>query len=178
MSQFMAFNPYVEVSGAAILSIVKAMGERSLRTLAKHGLTDIDPDCWYPQQAWLDAFYELAQGDFSASLDLVSIGMRIPEVAVWPSGIKTIQDALFSIDEAYQAAHRNGEIGSYRVRLVGECEAEMVCENPYPCNFDYGIIYNTARLFLPPRSRLVVMHDDKAPCRTKGDDSCTYHIKW
>jgi hypothetical protein len=178
MSQFMAFNPNVEVSGATVRAIVQAMGDRSLKVLAKHGLEDIKPDCWYPQQAWLDAFYELAQGDFRATLDQVSIGMRIPEVATWPTDIKTVEDALFSIDEAYQMAHRNGEIGCYRVRIVGEREAELVCENPYPCNFDYGIIYNTARLFLPPHSGLTVEHDDYAPCRMKGDESCTYHVRW
>lgn len=178
MSQFLAFNPNVEVSGAAIRAIVEVMGDRSLRVLARHGLTGVDPDQWYPQQAWLDAFSELAQGDFSATLDLVSIGMRIPEVAVWPTGIKTVEDALYSIDEAYQLAHRHGEIGSYRVRMVSQGEAELVCENPYPCDFDYGVIYSTARLFLPPHRGLTVVHEDGAPCRKKGDASCTYHVSW
>jgi hypothetical protein len=176
--QYIAFDTHVEVSGVTVRAIAQAMGDRSLHVLAKHGLEDVKPDYWYPQQAWLDAFYELAQGDFSATLDLVSIGMRIPEAAIWPSGVKTVEDALFSIDEAYQMAHRNGEIGSYHVRVVGEGEAVLVCENPYPCDFDYGLIYSAARGFLPPRTGLTVVHDDHAPCRKKGDDSCTYHVRW
>ena len=178
MAQFIAFDPKVEVSGAAVQAIVTAMGNRSLSVLAKHGLAELDPDGWYPQQAWLDAFAELAQGDFSTMLDLVSIGMRIPEVARWPTGVETIEDGLFSIDRAYQMAHRNGVIGSYWVRIVSEHEAKLVCENPYPCHFDYGIIYGTARRFLPPGKGLTVIHDDHGRCRRNGDDSCTYYVSW
>ena len=178
MAQFQSFDPNVEVSGAAISVIVKAMGNRALRVLAAHGLDDINPDGWYPQQAWLDAFQELSQGDFNSTLDLVSIGIRIPETLTWPSDIKTVEEALLSIDKVYQMAHRNGKIGSYQVEMVGTREAKMVCENPYPCDFDYGLIYSTARFFLPAGTGLTVVHDDHTSCRKKGDDSCTYYVHW
>jgi hypothetical protein len=178
MVQFQAFDPKVEVSGSAVQAIVTAMGSRSLPVLAKYGLAEIDPDEWYPQQRWLDAFAEIAQGDFSTVLDLVSIGMRISDVARWPTDIETIEDALFSVDRAYQMAHRNGVIGSYRVRIVSEYEAKLICENPYPCHFDYGIIYGTARRFLPSDKGLAVVHDDHGRCRRKGDDFCTYYVSW
>jgi hypothetical protein len=178
MVQFRPFDPNVEVSGAVIRAIVKAMGDRALRVLAAHHLDDIDPDGWYPQQAWLDAFRELSQGDFNSTLDLVSIGMRIPEVVAWPSDIKTVEEALRSIDRAYHMTHRKGEIGSYKVEMVGTREAKLVCENPYPCDFDYGLIYSTARLFVPAGNGLTVIHDDHASCRKRGGDSCTYYVHW
>jgi hypothetical protein len=178
MTQFVAFDSNVEVSGAAILSFVAAMGRQILPVLAKHGITDPQPDQWYPQQAWLDSFRELAQGDFSSTLDLVNIGMKIPQSAIWPPEVQTIKDALASIDAAYHMNHRHGEIGCYRATEVGPREMEILCENPYQCDFDYGIIYGTARLYMPVGGGLIVEHDDEAPCRKRGDDSCTYHVKW
>ncbi len=178
MAQFLPFDPNVEVSGTVIQSIVKAMGDRALLVLAAHGIAGIDPNSWYPQQAWLDSFRDLAQGDFSSTLDLVSIGMRIAEDTVWSPDTKTVEEALFSINDAYQMAHRNGKIGSYDVEMVGENEAKLVCRNPYPCDFDYGLIYSAARLFLPPRSGLSVIHDDHTYCRKRGDDFCTYYVHW
>jgi hypothetical protein len=71
-----------------------------------------------------------------------------------------------------------GEIGCYQATEVGQREMLIFCENPYQCDFDYGIIYATARAFLPLGSGLIVEHDDESPCRKKGDDSCTYHVRW
>ena len=48
-----------------------------------------------------------------------------------------------------------------------------VCNNPYPCSFDRGIITEMARKFQPYAT---VSHDDSKPCRNKGADSCTYVI--
>ncbi len=178
MAQFVAFDPDVEVSGAAILSFVEAMSENILPVLARYGIRNPRPDSWHPQQAWLDAFRDVAEGDFGARLDLVSIGMRIPESAIWPPEVRTIEDALYSIDVAYHMNHRNGEIGCYRATQVGAREIEVFCENPYPCDFDYGIIYGTARLYLPSNNNLVVINRDDLPCRNQGADSCTYSVRW
>jgi hypothetical protein len=178
MAQFVAFDPNVEVLGAGVLSYVAAMGKEFLPVLAKHGLPDIKPDGWYPQQYFLDAFRDLAEGGFGATLDLVHVGMKAPENAAWPPEITTIEAALASIDVAYHMNHRGGEIGCYQATTVGNRAVRMFCENPYPCDFDYGLLYATARLYLPSDGTLTVVHDDEAPCRKKGHDSCTYHISW
>ena len=55
----------------------------------------------------------------------------------------------------------------------------MVCENPYPSDFDYGIIYRIVQKFRGPDSdELLVMLDDSKPTRKNGADSCTYLIRW
>ena len=54
----------------------------------------------------------------------------------------------------------------------------VLCSNPYPCEFDFGIVEHTARMFAPKGVVTSVHHDDSQPCRKKGADSCTYRITW
>jgi hypothetical protein len=178
MAQFVAFDPNVEVRGETMLSTIASLGEQIRPVLAKHGLAVIEPEKWYPQQTWLDVLREVAAAKFNAMFDLVSIGMHIPENAAFPPDIDSIPAALASIDVAYHMNHRNGEIGEYRFVGVNDKQIDMICRNPYPDDFDYGIIYSMARRFRTAGSHFVVRHDDHAPCRKKGADSCTYHITW
>ena len=178
MAQFIAFDPYAEVSGASILSVVHTLGEEAiLPLLEKHGITDVTPESWHPQQAWLDVLRELATGDFSAVQDLVHIGITTPENAPWPPEIQTVEDALRSINTAYHMNHR-GEVGYYQAETLDDGLIRMICENPYPCDFDYGLIYGVARAYLPPGTHLVVEHDPEGPCRKRGDDACVYYVQW
>jgi hypothetical protein len=177
MAQYIAFAPHVEVNGATVLSITAGMGSAALPILAAHGLAHVVRDQWYSQQAWLDAFQAIASLPGSMS-DLVGIGMEIPRNAIFPSEIDSIEAALRSIDVAYHMNHRGGDIGHYQVAVVNDQQIDMICENPYPCDFDFGIIYSMARRFCSPGKVAHVFHDSDAPCRKHGADSCTYHVIW
>lgn len=172
MAQYLAFDPNVEVSGAAMLATIRGMGKDITPMLEAHGFTNVQPDAWYPQQSWLDVLREI-----SALSDLVSIGMWIPETAVWPPEVDSIESALKSIDVAYHMNHRNGEIGHYQAEIVDDGHIRITCHNPYPSDFDYGIIYATAHKFLPEGMTFTVIRAD-SPCRLKGDDMCIYDVTW
>jgi hypothetical protein len=176
MAQFVAFASNVEVNGNTVMAIAAGMGPAALPILTAHGLGDIRPDQWYPQQAWLDAFREIAEGPTASLIDLVAIGMAIPDNATFPPDINSMVSALMSIDVAYHMNHRGGEIGHYHANVLNDHQVDLVCENPYPCDFDYGIVYSMARRFQPKGQCAYVYHDDAAPCRKRGDDSCTYHV--
>ncbi len=178
MAQFIAFDPNTEVNGATIMSITAGLGASAEHVLAAHGLDNLQADQWYPQQLWLDAFRDIASGTINAMLDLVSIGMKINERAHFPPDINSIESALQSIDVAYHMNHHGGEIGSYQYIRVSGTQIDLVCRNPYPCDFDYGLIYGTVQRFRLPRTPFVVEHDGTAPCRKRGADSCTYHVTW
>ena len=180
MAQFKAFASGVEVNGETVLSVVDGMGTfkaSALRILAEHNIPNPQPGKWCPQQAWLDAFKEIAgkMGDTT----LLAIGRKIPENAKWPPEIDALEKALASIDVAYHMNHRGGEIGYYQFEKTGDKSGKMICNNPYPCDFDRGIVDAVARKFKPQDVALVnVKHDDSQPCRKKGADSCTYLITW
>lgn len=67
-------------------------------------------------------------------------------------------------------------IGHYGYEHVaGQNKLVSVCENPYPCAFDLGILTVMAERF---ESSARVAHDGAQPCRKRGANSCTYSITW
>lgn len=192
MAEFVAFTPGVEVNGQTVLSVVEgsSIKKSALKHLSKNGIADPVPGQWYSQQSWLDAFRSIATE--VGPLTLLQIGRKIPENADWPPQINDIHGALASIDIAYHMNHRlDGEvlfnpengamkegIGHYGYLRVDDNTARMTCHNPYPCDFDKGIIESAANKFKPAGYRVTVVHDEPALCRKNGADTCTYTVKW
>ncbi len=175
MAEYVAFDPNTEVRGVTMLSINQAIGAKALPVLEKYGIQDINPESWYPQQTYLNAFREIDKMGF---FNMVSIGMRIPDLALFPP-IENVHEALSLLNTAYQMNHRHGDIGEYHYEKVSRHEALLVCRNPYPSDFDYGLIYRLVQKFLPHDSKgAVVIRDEGSPTRKKGADSCTYIVRW
>lgn len=179
MVEFKARASRVEVSGAAVLAVLKGMGAfeaMGRRFLADNGIVDPSEANWYPQQAWLDTFRTIAERVGPATLRL--IGTKIPQTAQWPATINSVEQALASIDVAYHMNHRGGEIGHYRLERAGPKSALMVCANPYPCAFDMGIIEATVQRFSPQGHLPQITHDGAIGCRRSGRPACGYQIAW
>jgi len=180
VTEFKAFTDGVEVNGETVLSVIYAMEEEqnsALAILESQGILDPRPGEWYRQQAWLDAFKEIAETVGSKAL--YKIGQKIPYNAKFPPAVNTVEKALHSLNATYHINHRGGGIGSYRFIETGERSGAMVCKNPYPCDFDRGLIEAVIDRFLPKESAgATVRHDDTAPCRKIGADSCTYLVEW
>ncbi|HEX9059938.1 MAG TPA: hypothetical protein VF941_07145 [Clostridia bacterium] len=180
MAQFKAFSSSVEVNGETVLSVVNGVGafkRQALDILIRNGINDPKAGQWYPQQSWLNAFKEIAEKIGPKSL--FSIGKAIPANANFPPDINTIEKALSSIDVAYHMNHKGGEIGHYKFVKTEGNTGKMICNNPYPCEFDMGIIEAMAQKFKPADSVMAfVEQDDSQPCRKKGAESCTYLITW
>ena len=179
MAQFEAFSSRVEVLGEVVLSLVNVMGafkSISRDALRKNGIVDPQPDKWYPQQAWLDSFKVIA--DKVGPNTLYQVGRQVPQQYNFPPGINSIESAMSDLDEAYRMSHRGGEVGHYRFRILGLNVGQMTCDNPYPCDFDRGIISALAERFEPPGALVDVRHQEDAPCKKQGADSCTYTISW
>jgi len=179
MAQFEAYAPDVLVNGQTVLAVVKGMGafaQTASDILARHGIKSPDPMGWYPQQAWLDAFRDIAKSIGSRALN--QIGQSIPKSAKFPPGIDSVEKALGSLDAAYHMNHRGGEIGHYNFTENGEGKGVVECRNPYPCDFDAGIIDAMVRRFVPAGSMPKVVHDSAKPCRAKQGESCTFVVSW
>lgn len=194
MAMFVAITANAEVNGETVYSVVAGMGAfkvRALEILAQNGIENPKPGRWYSQQAWLNAFKEISTS--IGPNTLYSIGLKIPENAKFPPQINSLADALRAIDVAYHMNHRiNGNvlfdpqtgimregIGHYLFEKTGEREAKITCINPYPCDFDRGIIEGMAKRFKPADSLFVeVRHIDAHPCRKTGAGTCEYKVTW
>ncbi|OYR81332.1 hypothetical protein DJ72_11045 [Halorubrum distributum] len=183
MAAYEAFDRGVEVNGQTVLTIVEeAMGrfsdayrERALRALAAEGMTDPDPEEWYPQQTWLNAFETIAEELQPHVLD--RLGEQVPEIAAWPNDFETVAAGLQSIDDAYQQNHRGGEIGYYEFEQTGDRSCELTCHNPYPCPFDRGLVRGVAKQYASVDA-FVFIEETGETCRRDGDDACTYAVYW
>lgn len=182
MAQYEAFEDGVEVNGQTVSSMIAGAGElssvfekRMKETLAEHGIDDPQPGEWYLQQSYLDAFRSVAES--IGSQTVTNIGKKIPENAEWPPGIDSVSAGLGSIDDAYQMNHRNGEIGYYEYEETGESEGKVYCKNPYPCDFDKGLVAGVAEKF-SPEGALVDVEEEGGTCRASGGEECIYRISW
>jgi hypothetical protein len=197
--QYRAFEPGIEVNGQTVNAIVdgfrflkefpsRILLEEGIGRPGARGLVDIEPDAWYSQEAWLRAFERIDRE--MGRPNLFAIGLKIPENAKFPPTITDLPGAIASIDVAYHMNHRkHGHmmfdpstgtmtegIGHYGFEPVaGKSMIVSRCQNPYPCNFDRGILTAMARRF---ERTAVVTHVDQEPCRERGGESCTYHITW
>ncbi len=193
MAQFVAYRDGIEVSGQYLLTFVNCLGnyrEKAQAVFLNHGIDSLEPRKWYPQQAWLDGFKELA-GSLHANT-LAVVGRKIPENASFPPEINEISLALKSIDWSYHLHHRiegkalfnyaTGEmqegIGHYSYEKDGTNRIIMTCTSPYPCDFDRGIIDSIAFRFRFPGTMPRVTHARPDQCRNTGHNSCTYTVEW
>jgi hypothetical protein len=196
--QFKVFEPEIEVSGESLGAIVDGFRKFpavAQKYLSQYGflkpgqsINELDRTAWYPQEKWLAAFEALTNEVGVNSL--YSVGRGIPENAIFPPHLTDVYSALASLDIAYHLNHRksgkvmfNPETGAMlegighmiATPVPGESRVVVVSDDPYPCDFERGVIGALAKRF-EPGSRTT--HDADAPCRKKDAESCTYVVWW
>jgi hypothetical protein len=190
MPKYVALREGIEVLGHSILAVTHAMGKYAVlmeNMLARQGIRGVRPDGWYPQQGFLNAFraveFEIGENT------LFAMGKKIPDYAELPPQVVSIEGGLSMIDAAYHLHHRDAEgplfsmetgamregIGHYAFRRDGPRAGVMVCDTPYPSDFDRGIIVGLARRFRPMANAVL---DESRETRKLGGDSCTYLLTW
>ena len=188
----------IEMNGALLEAHVKAFHlfpSRALSLLAQNGIGTKRPDGqvaidysrWYPLDAWLKAFDAILE---SVGPNVVfNIGEEVPKHAQLPPDVKDVHGSIRAVDVGYHMNHRKQGrimfdpatgnmtegIGHYGYESKGPRKIVSVCENPFPCPFDRGVITCFARKFEPGA---LVTHMDVGPCRAKGGPSCSYTISW
>jgi hypothetical protein len=196
--QFIPFEEGIEVKGTSVRAVVEgfshfaALGsayllDKGLGTPTSKGLVGLEPDGWYSHKALLLSMKQI-HAELGAGL-LTRIGMAIPRIVSPVGGIQDIHDAIKYVDVAYHLHHRkNGQvmfdpatgrmeegIGHYGYEPVpGQRKIFCLCETPYPCAFDQGLLTAMAQRY-QPHAR--VTHEDRS-CRGKQAERCTYVITW
>ncbi|RJS17679.1 hypothetical protein DRW03_27205 [Corallococcus sp. H22C18031201] len=191
--------PGITVTGSSVYSIVEAVRSFSVlvatllevmkvQTRDATGALAIDPNAWYPIEDYLLAYRKI--DNLLGGRGLEKVGTMVPKNAVLPPDINSIQKALQSLDIAFHMNHRrDGKdmfdpatgimlegIGHYGCQPVaGKNEIHVVCENPYPCRFDLGLVRGMSQRFEPNAS---VEHHASNGCRNKGGTACTYVVTW
>lgn len=175
--------PNVEVLGQSILAMIGGMEllkARAQRILAENGIAKLEPRAWYSMRNAIAAISSIEEK--IGPVTMRAVGRKIPETARFPPELRTLEEALRSLDVAYQMNHRGqhaGNIGGYRYETAAVGRGgRMVCDNPYPCNFDHGIIEALSERFRPKEAVWVRVEHGPQGCRQKGSSACTYQISW
>lgn len=184
MAVYKAFHPDNETLGIAILAMIKALDYRDISAvLVKDGfpadVEQIQPDAWYPMQQELDVMRDVAAT--GGMVDLVTIGMKIPDMVEYPVEITTITEALTMLNAGYQHNHRGTNVGSfsYAMENPDDTKLRMTAHTPYPSDLEYGIIYRLVQKFRPSTSQqITVKHINTPDNRKNGGDSCQYDVQW
>lgn len=172
-----------------MLSMLAAMGpQRPLadKALARAGVWNVVSEGWYRLDAALAGVQAIAEAGPNA---VFSFGKSVPKHAHLPPHIDSIAASLTLLDTAYHMNHRRdgrcmfdqvtGEmlegIGHYRCHIDGKRRIVMVCDTPYPPDFDRGTVAGFARRFEPHAE---VELDATKPTRLRGGESCTFIVTW
>jgi hypothetical protein len=190
--------PEIEVYGASVQVVLAGFGPfKSLasRVLLAHGLgkkgadgfAEFVPDAWYPINANLAAMHAILNEGGEGVM--YQAGLAILKYFPLPPSIVDMRTALQSLDVVYHMNHRirgevmfnpaNGQmlegIGHYAYHPVANREeVAIICENPYPCPLDKGLVTACARRF----GKLVKVEHTPESCRLRGDKRCTYTVTW
>jgi len=180
MSQFELFHPDTQILGRAILDFQHAEGaERLYAILQRHGLTDLDPNTWYPAQPWVDALNDIA-GSRGAMMDFVSLGMRQMELIEWPVEFDQMDlvDALHALDELYRMNYRGTDVGGIYVEVIRDGLVKVHIRAFEPDDLWYGNLYGFVKKFMRHNSNFIVSYDNSQPRRDEGGEETVIRIEW
>ena len=175
---FQASAPTDQVSGASIHAYVHALGlsrRRGLQLLTEQGITDVDPQSWYPWQAYLNAqraIYEIV-GPHTVG----RIGRLLVEEATFAPEIDSIHSALSTLDRDYRLRHRGREVGGFTYLPTGDRSGRIGIRNPYPCELDRQVVEALCRRFRPADS-LAIYVKHEGTCRNQGAEECVLDLRW
>lgn len=156
-------------------AILEVLGER-----------EVDEEFWYPQEDLLRAYQKVDH--LLGGRGLERFGRLVPGLALVPPTITGAHEILGGLDVVFHLHHRRDGatmfdpatgtmlegIGHYAYERIGEREARLYCDNPYPCRFDLGLGLGFAALFEPDATAV----HEPGSCRGRGDDGCGYRVRW
>jgi hypothetical protein len=174
---FVAGTPQAEVIGQTVLAFAQNLEADTIAPLLpKYGLDNIDPEKWYPHQAWMNILKELSEMPDGAT-GLVAFGRKVVETAMMPPEIDTIPKML----EALHAIHHLNlrhvpEEEGYSLEKLGEKHYIVYQNTPNPDDAIYGFLWGLAARFKAPGEQFVVRKiENTKPEQYSGS---AFEVKW
>ena len=164
------------------------VAEENLGRPNEVGELEVDPEQWYPVENFRRALRKIAEEVGEQAVKLV--GQQIPNNAVFPPHINSIEAALASLDAAMHLGHRKHgkpmlDVATGRMeegighlayeKTPGKNEIIMCCDSPYLCAMDLGLVTAMAQRFQPHAK---VVHGETPPCKDHGGTRCQYIVTW
>lgn len=174
---FVAGTPQAEVIGQTVLAFAQNLeAETVAPLLPKYGLDNIDPEKWYPHQAWFNVLKDLSEMSGGGSSALVAFGRKVVETAVMPPEIDTIPKMLHALHAIHHMNLRNvPEEEGYQIEEISEKHYIVYHNTPNPDDSIYGFLWGLAARFKAPGEQFVVRKIDNP----KPDECVSaFEVKW
>jgi hypothetical protein len=174
-------EPGMEVSGQVLGAYVDNVQADIVGPIFnKHGMSNPDPDKWYPMQPVLDLLKELSESS-GASTNLIAIGVKTAEYGVEPEDV--IEAPLPVVLEHWQdhmnANMRKGDPGTIITQKVDDKFYKIRHNNLFPDDFCYGLAYGFCRSRLPLGTNFKVWYEDYNNRIDNGDaEETVICIEW
>jgi hypothetical protein len=174
--------PRAEVWGGSLLGVARGLEAfgvpwpQVLHLLDRSGIRQPQAEAWYALPAYLAFMADVEEAHGRAAL--LAMGRAIPDTSRFPPELDALERALGLLDVAYQVNHRGVAIGRYHCEWLGPRHAEMLCENPYPCDLDRGIFERLMERFGGTGPEASVSHKPGAGCRRLGAKACRFDLRW
>jgi hypothetical protein len=151
--------------------------EETVLILAKHGLTNIDPNQWYPMQAMLDVENDIYASNDNIFQRLMAFGIQVNQEWVFAPEVQTISDALEIQIQGVNQMFRNVPDGfGITLQKVSEKHLRLFFNSPYADDSFYGGIWTLVDRFKPENNVFVVRITDN-PDPENHPGTCV-DVKW
>lgn len=165
-----------KVKGEVILDTLEASGifkRRANKVLEKHNLYDVQTNQWYDLDKCVSYLKELQELFGPNTMKI--IGDKVISNKKFPKQIKTLEDALTSLDKVYKSNHRGSNIGKYEYHNLTEKHYTISSTTPYSDAFDQGLILGLTKSFSNGKRYKVEIDKTKAS-REQGNSFTLYNI--
>ena len=144
------------------MGIINSLNEENVQPIReKYGLTNIQPDEWYPGLKVIDFYHDIEQ-NMGGMFDLVAIGMNIAKHIEFPPQVDNMKAAMHMSQEMHYGAWRNGDPGSMDVEYPGDRHIRLIYENlPLPVDLVYGLCYGAVKRFAGQSSNIRVQRKEQ-----------------
>ncbi len=176
MRKYVASSPNAELIGGALLALVKNVNHEDIEPLLKkHGLENIQPMQWYPEQPILDLLKAIADGETNVSENMVAIGIKAIETIPFPVEIDTLEKFIGSYGTRQKASSRN-TTAILVSEVLGQGHGRVVNDTPYPDDLIFGYLWGASKRFLPRGKNFSIKPQAKTP--GTNDEPVVFDVTW
>jgi hypothetical protein len=176
--KFVAPSPEAQSIGASLMIYVRNFLAKDMAPiLAKHGLSNIDPNQWYPMQLALNIQHDIYVSGKDVTEKLVAAGIQFSHDWPFPPETKTVTDALYTLSHMGNRVSRNVPAGfGNSMQTVGENHIRLFLNTPFTDDAFYGVVWGLVNRFKQKDNMFVVrIIDNPDPENYPG--TC-FDIKW
>jgi hypothetical protein len=169
MKKYVNASPAVEIVGYGIKAYELAYSKQDFdHILQAYGLTEVDPEQWYPQQLTLDIQKAIKNSE-NGSEQLIDVGIAVIETALFPP-LETLDDVFNGFSMQYGMNFRNHppEEGIF-VRKISDQHYQIINATPHSDEMIFGYVYALVKRFTPKSRHPRVSFDSSTPIDGDGD---------